>query len=155
MAVCIQENGLGSGINSAGRRYARIEGYGYIYVELVLYLRGSICSIIQDDDSKGYLIAIFFCKRFEIWNIKAGTGAVRVKEMYEHRFVPGNGDFPLKVNSCSRPDRMILFWNRGGKAVFPVGVPENVCHATKNSHQPCYGNCLFHQYIGSTINGKG
>ena len=98
MAGCIQQDGLGSGINAAGCCYAGIEGYGDIHVELALYLLRCIFLIVQDDDSKGDLVPIFPCKRFEIGDIKAGTGTIRVKEMQENRLITGNGQFALQVD---------------------------------------------------------
>ncbi len=59
MAGCIQQDRLGSGINAAGCRYAGIEGYGDIHVELGLYLLRRILVIVEDDDGKGDLIPVF------------------------------------------------------------------------------------------------
>jgi len=81
MAGCIQQDGLGSGINAAGCCYGGIEGYGDIHIELVLYLLRCIFVIVEDNDGKGDPVPIFSDKRFEIGDIEAGTGAIGVKEM--------------------------------------------------------------------------
>ena len=81
MPACIQEDGLRSRINTACCRYRRIEAYGKIYVELILYHARRILSIIHDNDGKRYLIPISFCKRFEIRDIEAGAGTVGIEEM--------------------------------------------------------------------------
>ena len=87
----IQQHGLGRGINAARRRNSGIKRYGDIHVEFALYLLRRIIFIVQDNDSKGDLLPVFSYKGFEIGNVKAGTGAVGVKEMQENRFVAGNG----------------------------------------------------------------
>ena len=142
----IQQDGLWSGINAACRRDGGIEGYRDIHVELILYFLRRIFIVIQDYDGERDFIPVFPYKRFEIGHVEAGTRTVRVKEMKEYRFAAGNGQFPTKVDKGARPDRVILLWNRCRKAIFPVSVPEDIGHTAKNSQQPCYGNCLFHQY---------
>lgn len=87
----IQQHSLRSGINAARRRNSGIKRYGDIHVEFALYLLRRIIFIVQDNDSKRNLLPVFSYKSFEIGNVKAGTGAVRVKEMQEYRFAAGNG----------------------------------------------------------------
>jgi len=137
--VSIQEDGLGSGINTTRCRQGGVERYGDIEVEFVLYLFCRICAVVQHDDAKEDLAIVFSYQRFEIGDVESGTGTVGVKKVKENRPIPCYGQFSRQVDPGSGRNRMIFAGNGCGKAVFPVCVPEYTDNATENDQQPGYG----------------
>jgi len=132
--IGIQQDSLGGGIDATCRCEGGIEGDGNVDVEFVLYLFCRIGLIVQYDDGERDLAVVFFYQRFEIGDIKAGTRAIGVKKVQKNRLISGGRQFSGQVDRGSRGDRMIFFWNGGGKTIFPVREPEDINDAAENGN---------------------